>query len=220
MNLESLYKYFYRFQYFRFIRTAYHLSHAVTVSILANAVIFLLLFISYANPLEPQYFSTSFNGKTGRLVAINEPNTSDYAILQWANTTIISAFSYDFYNYKTELQQVSQFFTEDGWSAFISAIQASNNLDQVVAKKLIVNAVATSPPIILQKGELNGVYSWRIQMPVLVTYQAASGFNPQNLIITILVTRISTLDSYKGIGIQQFISSDYDITSVNSISNT
>ena len=201
MNLEILYKFFYRLQFFRFIRATNHLSVVVMGSIIANLVILLAIFVTYANPIQPEYYSTSFNNQTQHLVAIEEPNTSDYAILQWANIAIISAYSYDFQHYRDQLQKASAYFTEDGWSSFISAIQSSNNLNQVVAKKLIVNAVATSPPIILEKGELNGTYSWRIQMPILVTYQAASGFNPQNLLITILVSRVSTLESFKGIGI-------------------
>lgn len=199
----------------RFSKTPKHLNLAITLSVITNVLIFSWVFWLYTNPLQPKYFSTSFNGQSQQLVAIDEPNNSDYAILQWANLAAISAYTYDFVNYKTELKSVSQYFTDNGWSAFVDAIDSSNNLQQVIGKKLIVNAVATNPPVILQKGLLNGVYSWKIQIPILVTYQAASGFNPENLLVTMLVRRISTLDSYKGIGIEQFISYNYDITSMS-----
>lgn len=84
-------------------------------------------------------------------------------------------------------------------------MQQSNNLEAVKAKKLIVSAVATRAPIILQKGLLNGLYSWRIQMPILVTYQSASEFSQQNNVVTMLITRVSTLNSPRGIGIAQFV---------------
>ena len=42
-------------------------------------------------------------------------------------------------------------------------------------------------------------------MPILVTYQSASEFTQQNNIVTILITRVSTLNYPRGIGISQFI---------------
>ena len=75
----------------------------------------------------------------------------------------------------------------------------------VKAKKLIVSAVATKAPVILQKGLLNGVYAWRVQMPLLVTYQSANEFSQQNNVVTILISRVPTLNSPRGIGIAQFI---------------
>lgn len=177
------------------------LSLAVTTILLLSLV--LLYWITH--PPQPKYFATSVNGRITPLVTFDEPNQSDAAILQWANQAAIAAFSYNFVNYHGELQAASTYFTADGWQQFIDALQQAGNLDTVRSKKLIVSAVATRAPIILQKGVLNGRYSWRIQMPILVTYQSASEFTQQNNVVTMLVTRISTLESPRGVGIAQFI---------------
>lgn len=42
-------------------------------------------------------------------------------------------------------------------------------------------------------------------MPILVTYQSASEFTQQNNVVTMLITRVSTLNSPRGIGISQFV---------------
>lgn len=167
----------------------------------------LAVFLAYVvfNPPQPQYFATSVNGRVTPLVALDQPNQSDSAVLQWANQAAIAAFTYNFVNYRDELLAASRYFTAAGWQQFTDALTQSNNLDVVKAKKLIVSAVATRTPIILRKDTLNGVYSWRIQMPILVTYQSASEFYQQNNVVTMLVTRISTLESPRGIGISQFI---------------
>lgn len=175
------------------------------LSILANILIAALLAYILTHPPAPKYFATSINGRITPLFALDEPNQSDSAVLQWTNQAAIAAFTYNFVNYRTELQASSGFFTSSGWTQFLKALEESNNLEAVKAKKLIVSAVATSAPIILQKGILNGRYSWRIQMPILVTYQSASEFSQQRNIVTILVTRISTLNSPRGIGISQFV---------------
>lgn len=178
---------------------------ALLVSLIVNIVLASMLVYMITHPPAPKYFATSLNGRITPLFPLNEPNQSDSAVLQWANQAAIAAFTYNFVNYRDELQASSGFFTSEGWDQFLNALQQSNNLDAVKAKKLIVSAVATRAPIILQKGVLNGNYSWRVQMPILVTYQSASEFTQQNNVVTMLITRVSTLNSPRGIGISQFV---------------
>ncbi|MCX7091315.1 MAG: type IVB secretion system apparatus protein IcmL/DotI [Legionellales bacterium] len=175
-------------------------------SISVNIILAGLLAYLITHPPAPRYFATSINGRITPITALNAPNQSDSAILQWANQAAIAAFSYNFVNYRSELIASSGFFTAEGWDQFISALAASNNLEAVKAKKLVVSAVATMAPVILQKGILNSRYAWRIQMPILVTYQSASEFSQQNLVVTMLVTRVDPLNFPRGIGISQFVS--------------
>lgn len=178
---------------------------ALMISILNNIVLAAILIYMITHPPHPKYFATTINGRITPLFPLDQPNQSDSAVLQWANQAAIASFTYNFVNYRDELQASSGFFTADGWDQFLNALQSSNNLDAVKAKKLIVSAVATRAPIILQKGLLNGSYSWRVQMPILVTYQSASEFTQQNNVVTMLITRVSTLNSPRGIGISQFV---------------
>lgn len=175
------------------------------ISMAANLLFAFTLGWIMTHPPAPKYFATSVNGRITPLFPLNEPNQSDSAILQWANQAAIAAFTFNFVNYRSELQAASGFFTSEGWTQFLQALEDSGNLEAVKAKKLVVSAVATRAPIILQKGILNNRYSWRIQMPLLVTYQSASEFSQQNNVVTMLVTRVSTLNSPRGIGISQFV---------------
>ena len=167
----------------------------------------LTTFLGYIilHPPQPKYFATSINGRITPLIALDEPNQADSAVLQWANQAAIAAYTYNFVNYARELNAASSFFTTTGWNQFLYALQSSKNIDTVTTKKLVVSAVATRAPVILQKGELSGRFSWRIQIPLLITYQSASEFDQQNVVITMLVARISPLESPRGIGIEQFI---------------
>ena len=168
------------------------------ISVISNVLLAMMLGYIVTHPPAPKYFATSINGRITPLFGLNEPN-------QWSNQAAIAAFTYNFVNYRAELQASSGFFTSVGWTQFLTALESSNNLDAVKAKKLIVSAVATRAPIILQKGVLNGRYAWRVQMPILVTYQSASEFSQQNNVVTMLITRVSTLNSPRGIGISQFV---------------
>jgi intracellular multiplication protein IcmL len=190
-----------------FYRDSYH--KVLIVLLIAILILFglvgLLVFIS-THPPKPLYFATSINGRITPLQPLDRPNQTKPALLQWANQAAIAAYSYNFVNYRSELQAASAFFTPDGWSEFQQALNNSNNLKAVIAKKLVVSSVATGAPIILNEGvRADGRYFWRIQMPLLVTYQSASEITQQSLNITMTVLRVSTLDSERGIGIDSFV---------------
>jgi intracellular multiplication protein IcmL len=167
---------------------------------LASTVLYFI-----ANPPQAKYFATSINGRITPLSPLDMPNQSDSAVIQWATQAAIAAYTYNFVNYQNELKTASKFFTRTGWGQFLDALKDSKSLEIVKKKKLIVSAVAAKAPVILQKGLLNGRYQWRIQVPVLVSYQSASENMKQRHVVSLLVKRISTLETARGIGISQFI---------------
>lgn len=167
---------------------------------LASTVIYMVM-----NPPKAKYFATSIEGRITPLFPLDKPNQSDSAVLQWANQAAIASYTYNFVNYREELKAASGYFTNSGWDQFKEALNNSGSLQVVRDKKLIVSAVATRAPIILQKGPLGGRYAWRVQMPLKVTYQSASTFRQIDSVVTLLITRVSTLNSVRGIGISQFI---------------
>lgn len=180
---------------------------AFLLSIIIITALVIVLLYMLTHPPEPRYFATDPQGRIITLVPLDEPNMSDQAILSWANIAATSVHTYDYVNYRQQLQAASQYFTTEGWQAFMNALQSSNNLDAVIAKKLVVSAVATGTPVKLQEGIIDGRYGWRVQIPLAVTYQSASETSVQNNIATILIVRIPTLTNPQGIGIASFIES-------------
>lgn len=190
----------------QFYRDNYHrVMIVLLLSIILNCVLGGILTYIITNPPEPKYFATSINGRITPLFPLDQPNQSESAVLQWANQAAIAAYSYNWLTYRKELQAASEFFTRSGWRDFLQGLQESNTLEAVTSKKLIVSAVATRAPIVLDKGILNGVYTWRVQMPLLVTFQSGSEFSQQNNMVTMTIVRVSTLNNPRGIGISQFL---------------
>ncbi len=163
------------------------------------------LFYIITHPPEPRYFATSNDGRIVPLIPFQRPNLSNSAVLEWANTAATAANSYNFVNYRQALQAAADYFTPEGKQMFFSALKSSNNLQAVIAKKLIVSAVATGVPVVLEQGIMLGRYTWKVQIPMLITYQSASQFSQQAVTITMLIVRVSPLESVRGIGIAQFI---------------
>ena len=180
---------------------------ALLASIILNAMLGISFGYLVTHPPAPQYFATTINGRITPLIPLDQPNMPPSTLLQWANSAAIAAYTYNFVNYRQELQSASEFFTPDGWNQFIGALNSSNNLKSVIDKKLVVSAVATGAPVITDQGVINGTYTWSVQMPMLVTYQSASQTVRQNILVRIVVQRISTLYSARGIGISSFVAS-------------
>lgn len=189
-----------------FYRDSYRRVLAVLL-LMVVIVIGLLGLLGYmlTHPTKPEYFATTSDGRVIRLYALSEPVVSKAELLEWAAMAATEANTYDFTNYRKQLQDASQHFTPTGWQYFQEELKRSNNLELVIKKKLNVNAVPTGAPVILGQGLVNGVYKWRIELPLLLTYQSASEHIAQPVIVRILVSRVSTLETPKGIQIESFI---------------
>lgn len=178
---------------------------ALLFSFFAILILASALFYIVTHPPAPRYIAMASDGRIAPLVAFSHPNLSNAAVLEWANTAATAAYSYNFVNYRQALQQAADYFTPEGKQMFFAAIKSSNNLQAVISKKLIVSAVATGVPVILEQGLLAGRYTWKVQIPMLITFQSASQFSQQAVTVTMLIVRVSTLTSPHGIGIAQFI---------------
>ena len=103
------------------------------------------------------------------------------------------------------MQRVQNNFTPDGWKYFEEALKGARTLETVLAKKLVVSAVATGAPVILEQGVINGRYAWKVQMPLLVTYQSPNEQTQQPIVVTMVVSRVPTVNTPRGIAIVSFV---------------
>ncbi len=156
----------------------------------------------------PEYFATTAEGRLIRLYPLSRPVLTPAELLQWATLAATSVNTYNFVNWRKELQTASENFTPNGWKEYQDALKKSRTLETVIAKKLTVNAVATGAPVILDQGVVNGEYKWKVQLPILKTYESTTTRISQPELLTMLITRVPTLDSPRGIAIDALYSSE------------
>lgn len=179
---------------------------------LALAVIVVLsLTIAYLfkTPVMPLYFATDHVGGLIRIIPPREPNMTMEELLEWAKEAAEMSYSYDYINYRTQLQNIQKYFTEYGWSNYRKALDASNNLYAVIQRKMVAIAKVTGKPKLIATGVLGNAYGWKLQMPVTVTYYSppyddSSRFSNE-LIVTLILQRRPILQSYRGLGVVQLI---------------
>jgi intracellular multiplication protein IcmL len=177
---------------------------ALLASFVAIAGLIIAIVILVADKPVPKYFATTDSGRIIPLIPLNQPNLSSNALLQWASQAVISIYSYNFVNYQKAFQDGQQYFTTAGWRSFMNALDSTKTIDAVKSKKLIVSAVVNGAPVITNQYVLSGKYTWEIQVPFLVNYQGTETYS-QNLIATMKIQRISTLDNNYGVGISSFV---------------
>lgn len=140
-----------------------------------------------------------------RMTALAAPLYNIQVLREWAINAATSAFTYDAANYETQFALTTQrYFTDEGADSFNEALEASGAIKQLLSKKLIVSAVAYRVPVVLAQGNLSGQRTWKIQVPLLVTYQSASDRVTNRYIITMLIVQQPTWRFPNGYGIQQF----------------
>ncbi len=192
----------------QFYRNKFHLMIGVyvlsliVIAILIGVVIYLL-----KNPTMPLYFVTDEVSRLIQDVPRELPNMSDDNVALWATEAIEHAYSYDFVNYRSQLQNAQKYFTDYGWRNYMDGLKASNNLIALTQRKYVIVAKAVGKPRLLIEGILGGAYAWKFEIPLLATYYS-SPYDEKNsfrnpLLVTVIVQRQSILNSYRGLGIVQ-----------------
>ncbi|MDF2529143.1 MAG: hypothetical protein K0Q57_23 [Gammaproteobacteria bacterium] len=181
------------------------------ISLLLNVVlVFTLIFLGHQQP-RTYYFATTTQGTLIPVVPLVEPNMSDTAVTSWVSNNLPQIYALDFVHYRTQLQGMEGLFTPYGWTQFLQA--SSPLLNNIVSQKLVLSATLTNVPIIVQKGTINGVYSWQVQVPLLIATQAGDQQSTQNVIVRLIVQRVNNIASQQLLGISQIVQQQAPVSS-------
>lgn len=153
---------------------------------------------------QPMYYAAVTNGQVLQMHPLSEPVITNKFIVSWAALTARRIFNISFVNYQDKLNEVRGRFTPGGWQEMQNALQSSGLIQNMTSNKLIVSSVVSGSPVILSRMIVNGRFTWRIQMQLLVKYTSASEESHERLVVTMTIERIPTLDSAQGIQINDF----------------
>ncbi len=190
-----------------FYRDRYRVQLRVSAGILILALLLAaILGWLITHPEEPRYFATTRTGELIALAPLSRPNKTDDAISQWAADIARKSYTFDFIHWKTQISDLSIFFTRNGYNEFLTALNESGNVEAVRKKRLVGNAIA-SPPAITQEGVLNGRYTWQIEVPLRVSYISSEETVQQSLLVIMTIVRADTLINEHGLAVDQFLTS-------------
>lgn len=157
-------------------------------------------------PVEYRYFATTPEGKINELVALNRPVQSSNEVLTWASQVVTKAYSMSFANYAQQLDDIRPNFTDAGWRGYEQALSRVGFIDKLLAQQYVTTAVPQKAPVIVAEGLMpSGAYAWRLQMPIIVTFQSGSTSSSNSYTVETTIVRRSETENPKGLGIASII---------------
>lgn len=184
---------------------------AFALSIIVIGALICVFVFLIRSPNRTVYFATDNVSRLIQILPVAIPNMSDEEVINWAIDAVEKSYSYDYVNYRAQIQNSQKYFTNYGWQKYMEALTASNNLIALTERKIIALARVVDQPKITAKGKLGGAYAWKFEMPVLVTYMLPPYDGKKTfsnaLVVSVIVQRQPELQSYKGLGIVQLIGS-------------
>lgn len=195
----------------------------LVLCIVVIGILISILFFLVKNPIKPLYFATDSVGRLIQDPSLDQSNMSTEEITAWAIEAVQAAYTYNYVNYRFQLQNTQKYFTTYGWQNYMQALTASNNLLAVTDRSMLVLARVVGQPTILAQGILAGAYAWKIKLPILITnwlppYDERSKF-ANALTVTMIIQRQPILESYKGVGIIQIVGEVVSSSQPTEISN-
>lgn len=189
----------YRRQFHRSMKLALGLAVALAVSL--GIVLLLLL-----NRPTPRYFASTPDLRLAPMIPLDQPLLTQQGLLSWTAETVAGAMSLDFLEWRKKLETLRENFDNAAYKSFLTSLQSSGILEMIREKRLSASAVATRAPVIIASGLVGDKATWRIEFPLIVSYESSQGVeSTQRLLATVLVRRASTAITPRGVVIQQIV---------------
>ncbi len=189
----------YRTQFRRSMKVSLCLVAALCLSLGVSALLLL-------NQPKPRYFAATPDLRLAPMVPLDQPLLTQDGLLTWASNAITGAMSLNFLEWREKLESIRPHFEDEAFKSFLASLQSSGILDMIRDKRLSASAVATRAPVIIASGLVGGKATWRIEFPLIVSYESSQGVeNTQKLLATVLVCRASTARTPRGVVIQQVV---------------
>ncbi len=175
----------------------------VLVSIILNIVLVAAVVMNKQLPPEKYFFSTDNTGQLIPLYPTTQPVVTNATVLNWVSSNIPNIYQLDFIHYRSQLNAMQGYFTPQGWSQFQSAF--SSQLSEIISNQQIVSAAPNGVPVITGTGVFNGVFMWQVQMPLVLYFQKGSTQTSQDILLTIVVSRVNNVAAHQLLGVSQII---------------
>ncbi len=176
------------------------------ILMMVGVAVALLLVLSYVVFTQPKakYYASTTTGRVIPIQSLSSPVVTSNFIRQWASLAVRSSFNLDFVHYQDQLSKTSSYFIPSGWDAFKGALQSSGVLNTLIQKKLFASAFVNGTPRIIDRYVSHGQFTWKVQLPLLVTYTSASEKQTRQLYVALTIKRVPVLTFPKGIAITDF----------------
>jgi len=173
--------------------------------IILALTIVVIVFVPLTKPVY-RYYAMTPQHTTSPLVPLSLPNLTNKAILSWAATSVTEIMTYGFGDLDAKLLAQKSRFTHNGWEAFVKAFTNMKIDEQIRKQQQVLTTVPSDTPVMVSQGEnLQHVYEWHVQMPVVMTYATNNNVTrPERGVIELTISRVPYEQNASGIAIDSW----------------
>lgn len=188
-------------------REKYEFLLKVTIVLaISHALMSLLMVYMALQPVKQTFIRTDSQGRLAEIQVMDRPIQSNQEVLQWTARALTNAYTLSFANYSQQLNDFKPNFTSEGWESFNQALSRAGFLENLINGKYITTAVPAAAPTVVTEGIAGGVYGWRVQMPMIITYRSSGIDQTQQITAEVTVIQRPPVENPSGLGIAQIIS--------------
>jgi hypothetical protein len=103
---------------------------------------------------------------------INVPQRSLNNVNEWVVEFISTALNFDEKDMQQKMDKVRPYFTPQAWQQFSNFLQTEGLISAVSESPIRVSGVVFNTPLLLFKGNPQGVYQWSVSAPVIISFIA------------------------------------------------
>lgn len=154
-----------------------------------------------------KYVYADANGKISTLTAMNMPNMSDSEISNWIINALSNSLSFDYVQYRKQIQDSQQYFTPNGFVGFEKMLQTSHLLNEIIDQHLIMKSTILKAPNLTSSGDEGGVFVWHFSVPMSIELNMKSGQNntinssQKSVIVNVTIERLPETLQASAVGI-------------------
>jgi len=173
------------------------------LSFILNIILLVLLYFTNTRPTQVIYFAVTQQGELIKLAPLSSPVLGPAQLQSWVTQNVPRIYSLDYVHFRDQMRDVRKYFTEYGWGQFTQAFQPT--LNKIISGKYVVSAAVTDVPYVVGMAVIRGVYSWKIQVPLKVTFRQGDQASTEDVIWELVVQRVNNADSDQLVGISQIV---------------
>ncbi len=189
----------------------YQKNYYIILKLLTFVIFCLIISIAFSIYLyvtrpKPVYYAVTPDLQVAKLVPLNKPVLSEQGLINWTADVVTSSISLDFLDWREKLQSVKPNFSNEAFASFTKSMTDAGILKMIQEKRLNLSSVVKQAPVITNSGIINGVMSWKIEFPILLSYESSEGVElTQELLAEVIVSRASTISTPRGVVLKQVV---------------
>ena len=181
----------------------FYLFTSGLILLISISVILSAFYIDY---FPPTFFTINQETKqVSPLSTLSAPIITSESLLNWAQLATVSLNTFQSATIEEQINaSLEKYFTHAGANSYLTSLKMKGTVKDVIAKKLGVSCIIKSPPVILHQGVLLGRYTWKVQVPVLISYTSLSDVRVSPQLITLTISVLPAYINPIGLGITQY----------------